>query len=99
MQRHASFRATWTDARKTAGLRRQRWVIRGPSLQHVTHFTRSSRLLARLTSVQHRAAQDSQEFLMGDNSFLSPAFIILVVGVIAVVLFLVTRAKKKRNTK
>ncbi|ENZ94455.1 Hypothetical Protein PD5205_00844 [Xanthomonas fragariae] len=36
---------------------------------------------------------------MGDNSFLSSAFIILVIGVIAVVLWLVTRAKKKRNKK
>ncbi|AUI91324.1 hypothetical protein BRM22_20620 [Xanthomonas oryzae pv. oryzae] len=36
---------------------------------------------------------------MGDNAFLSPAFIILVIGVIAAVLFLVTRAKKKRNKK
>ncbi|MBD1532686.1 hypothetical protein GUF57_00515 [Xanthomonas citri pv. citri] len=34
---------------------------------------------------------------MGDNSFLSPAFIILVIGVIAVVLFLVTRAKKAQQ--
>ncbi|MBO9748703.1 MULTISPECIES: hypothetical protein [Xanthomonas] len=68
-------------------------------LQHTMHFTRSSRLLARLTSSQRCAAQDCQEFRMGDNSFLSPAFIILVIGVIAVVLFLVTRAKKKRNKK
>ncbi|KAB7772310.1 hypothetical protein CKY51_01255 [Xanthomonas maliensis] len=36
---------------------------------------------------------------MGDNSFLSPAFIILVIAIIAVVLFLVTRAKKKRNKR
>ncbi|PPT98704.1 hypothetical protein XaraCFBP7407_04110 [Xanthomonas arboricola pv. arracaciae] len=35
----------------------------------------------------------------GDNSFLSPAFVILVIGVIAVVFWLVTRAKKKRNKK
>ncbi len=36
---------------------------------------------------------------MGDNSFLSPAFVILVVGIIAVVVWLVTRAKKRRNKK
>ncbi|KHL54794.1 cytochrome c oxidase assembly factor CtaG [Xanthomonas arboricola] len=36
---------------------------------------------------------------MGDNSFLSPAFVILVIGIIAVVFWLVTRAKKKRNKK
>ncbi|ASW48221.1 hypothetical protein E1J23_20135 [Xanthomonas gardneri] len=36
---------------------------------------------------------------MGDNSFLSPAFIILVVAIIGVVFWLVTRAKKKRNKK
>lgn len=71
----------------------------GPSLQQATHFTRSSGLLARLTSVQRCAAENCQEFLMGDNAFLSPAFIILVIGVIAAVLFLVTRAKKKRNKK
>ncbi|PPU66733.1 hypothetical protein XcodCFBP4690_00900 [Xanthomonas codiaei] len=36
---------------------------------------------------------------MGDNAFLSPAFVILVIGIIAVVIWLVTRAKKKRNKK
>ncbi|MCS3745545.1 cbb3-type cytochrome oxidase subunit 3 [Xanthomonas arboricola] len=36
---------------------------------------------------------------MGDNSFLTPAFAILVIGIIAVVFWLVTRAKKKRNKK
>ena len=36
---------------------------------------------------------------MGDNSFLSPAFIILVVAIIGVVCWRVTRAKKKRNKK
>ncbi|AEQ97430.1 hypothetical protein XOC_3335 [Xanthomonas oryzae pv. oryzicola BLS256] len=49
--------------------------------------------------MQRCAAENCQEFLMGDNAFLSPAFIILVIGVIAAVLFLVTRAKKKRNKK
>lgn len=43
--------------------------------------------------------ENCQEFFMGDNAFLLPVFIILVIGVIAVVLFLVTCAKKKRNKK
>lgn len=34
---------------------------------------------------------------MGDNSFLSPAFIILVVGVIAVVFWLVTPRKTQQE--
>ncbi|WP_128418478.1 hypothetical protein [Xanthomonas populi] len=32
---------------------------------------------------------------MGDNAFLSPVFIILVIAIIGVVFWLVTRAKKK----
>ncbi|MBB4721819.1 hypothetical protein Q6A26_20850 [Xanthomonas euvesicatoria pv. eucalypti] len=94
MQGNASFRATHLNAlnHRCGGTMR-------PLLRHAMHFTRSSRPLARLTSSQRCAAQDCQEFRMGDNSFLSPAFIILVIGVIAVVLFLVTRAKKKRNKK
>ncbi|MEF9417375.1 MULTISPECIES: hypothetical protein [Xanthomonas] len=105
------FLAAWIDARqrqlpshsgrcwKNSTLRHRRDRNIRLLLQQTMHFTRSSRLLARLTSSQRCAAQDCQEFRMGDNSFLSPAFIILVIGVIAVVLFLVTRAKKKRNKK
>ncbi|QTD88030.1 MULTISPECIES: hypothetical protein [Xanthomonas] len=84
---------------KNSTLRHRRGGNIGLFLQQTMHFTRSSGPLARLTSSQRCAAQDCQEFRMGDNSFLSPAFIILVIGVIAVVLFLVTRAKKKRNKK
>lgn len=62
------------------------------------HFTLSPKALARLNPVQ-RLAVEFQEIHMGDNSFLSPAFVILVVGIIAVVVWLVTRAKKKRNKK
>ena len=46
-----------------------------------------------------RLSVEFQEIHMGDNSFLSPAFVILVVGIIAVVVWLVPRAKKKRNKK
>ncbi|CAP50548.1 putative membrane protein [Xanthomonas campestris pv. campestris] len=62
------------------------------------HFTLSPKALARLNPMQ-RLAVEFQEIHMGDNSFLSPAFVILVVGIIAVVVWLVTRAKKKRNKK
>jgi hypothetical protein len=66
---------------------------------NAAHFTRSSKPLARLTSAQRLAADDFQEISMGDNAFLTPAFAILVIGIIAVVFWLVTRAKKRRNKK
>ncbi|QQK66101.1 hypothetical protein G3566_15710 [Xanthomonas citri] len=99
MQGNASYSVTQPDGGKTALCVIDAAEVLACFCSKPCHFTRSSGPLARLTSSQRCAAQDCQEFRMGDNSFLSPAFIILVIGVIAVVLFLVTRAKKKRNKK